>query len=201
MDTKLTIPWKLRLRYLYWATRYTPRGFSMLIGISQPGLKSLYSGKTPSLYQIRRIRLLERIFADELTNFKRLVQRYGLKHAKSELVIKEHEPYAGRITRTTVRRFGRPAIPTKDSDIQALGGMETIRSAAGIHKGSSTSRTVKGPDRHYTREQARLRTISKRLARNSETEALRQSELADRKRRQLEQDQIESARQSLYWEI
>ena len=182
MDANLTIPWSKRIQYLRWAIRYTKSGFSMLLGIGQGAVNGIIRGNRPTLYQVRRIRLLERIFADDIENFKREVRKWrAVKHAKLERDEIVYDAYNGTLTRTVTHYHGRAIIPTRPEDIKALGGMEAVSRAASVQE---KKYEVTEARRSSLRRVRRI-VERKHRTRTNSTLARRMREEADRVEREL----------------
>ena len=188
MDANLVIPWSKRLKYLKWSIHYTASGFSMLIGIGQKAVERIERGERPSLYQVRRIRLLERIFSAQIDQFKKDVLKYrSLKHAKYERTKEVYDDYNGTVTRKVTRYFGTPSIPDRPKDIEALGGMALVSRAASIQR---KERVITAEGRESMRRNVK-RLQDQHRARVAERHAQRDSAEAVEVRSQLVQDSEE----------
>ena len=159
----------------------------MLLGIGQGAVNGIIRGNRPTLYQVRRIRLLERIFADDIENFKREVRKWrAVKHAKLERDEIVYDAYNGTLTRTVTHYHGRAIIPTRPEDIKALGGMEAVSRAASVQE-KKYEVTDEGRERKR-RICCHMRMVGKRRAERNSTLARRMREEADRVERELAKD-------------
>lgn len=132
MDPNLKIPWSRRIYTLRQSTHYTPRGLSILLNIGLQTLHAVESGQfQPTLELMRRVRLLERIFHDSILQYAKDKKRWGERSLLWEKRTKQYDDFNGLQYRTKTQYFGAPIIPERETDIEALGGMDLIRRAAG----------------------------------------------------------------------
>lgn len=120
-DSRINTPYPKRIHQLRMAVKYTKCKFARVMGIPPVALERLLSGGIPTLYQIRRLRLMERAFAEPLNLYLSNPRKYG-GWGKTEKV---YEPYGGlKFTRRMLVYKSANTLPIRAKDIEALGGME-----------------------------------------------------------------------------
>jgi hypothetical protein len=129
MDNKLIIPWHKRIFQLRMAVRASIGDFARLLCISKGTLLRLESKKPtirvkPRLATIRKIRILEYVFKEELIKYHKQVRRYGQINTfyKTEKVYELYGGYKFRECPIGVR--SSPILSERFQDIQAVAGME-----------------------------------------------------------------------------
>ena len=132
MDPNLNIPWKLRLFQIRMAIRYLPPNFARLLGVNTHTYQRLEKGDLdPNIATIRRIRLLERAFAEELEVYYKLAKRFHNRCTWGN-ERKVYEKYGGyAYKKVAVGYRSSNIIPRRQEDIDALGGMGVFRYAQG----------------------------------------------------------------------
>lgn len=132
MDPKLSIPWKTRLFQLRIAIHYLPPNFARLLGVNKVTYRRLEKGELePNIQAIRRIRLLERAFAEELETYHKQVKRWHAKWTwgKEQKVYEKYGGYAHK--KVPIGYRSSNVIPRRTADIEALGGIQVFRYAQG----------------------------------------------------------------------
>ena len=98
-----------------------------MLGVSYGGLISLESGTPPSVYVIKRIRLMERIFKDELEVYYAQCKKFRCKWTWGNET-KIYGKYEGDLyVKRAVGYRNSHVLPKRKEDIEALGGLEVFR--------------------------------------------------------------------------
>jgi DNA-binding XRE family transcriptional regulator len=124
MDDKILIPWKVRIFQLRIAIRYLPNKFARVLGVPNVTLRRLEKGELePNVRTIRRIRLMEHAFDEELVHYHYLVKRFGSKYPWGKEV-KVYEKYGGyKHTKQALGYRSSKVVPRRKADYEALGGV------------------------------------------------------------------------------
>jgi len=124
MDARLDTPWKVRIFQLRMAIRYLPPQFARVLGTNTGTLRRLEKGELePNIQTIRRIRLMEHAFDEELEEYYKLCKRFKCKWTWGK-EIKVYEKYGGyAFKRRAVSYANSKVVPRRKEDYEALGGM------------------------------------------------------------------------------
>jgi DNA-binding XRE family transcriptional regulator len=132
MDKNLHLSYLCRVRRLRQALRcFRPR-FARILGISVQTLVRIETERRykPDLYMIRRIRLMERIYARQLSEDRRRGRKYKCTVVWGK-ERKTYEKYEGDLfTKRAIGYRQSIILPDRKEDIEALGGMEVFGSAS-----------------------------------------------------------------------
>ena len=132
MDSKIATPWKTRLFQIRMAIRYLPPNFARLLGVNTTTYQRLEKGELePNIATIRRIRLLEHAFDEELEVYFKQVRRWHSRCTWGN-ERKIYEKYGGyAFKKVAVGYRSSNAIPRRQEDIEALGGIRVFRYVQG----------------------------------------------------------------------
>jgi DNA-binding XRE family transcriptional regulator len=144
MDPKLLIPWKRRILQLRLAIMYLRPKFARVLGVNTHTLMRLEKGELePNVRTIRRIRLLEHAFDEELAEYFKQVRKWGAiwTWGKEENVYEKYGGYKHK--KVAVGYATSNIVPRRKADYEALGGMgvwgniQTEANRAKVKSGSS----------------------------------------------------------------
>ncbi len=136
MDPNLSIPYHTRIHNLRIAIHYSRATFARILGISQYYLDKLESKHKrdrvqPRLAVIKRLRLMERAFREPLAQYYKDVKKWGARETwgKEEKV---YLPFDGNnyTMRMKKQYRSRVLLPIRQTDIDALGGIEVFGTRA-----------------------------------------------------------------------
>jgi DNA-binding XRE family transcriptional regulator len=124
MDPKLLIPWKRRILQLRLAIMYLRPAFARVLGVNTQTLTRLEKGELePNVRTIRRIRLLEHAFDEELAEYHKQVRKWGAiwTWGKEEKVYEKYGGYKHK--KVAVGYATSNIVPRRKADYEALGGV------------------------------------------------------------------------------
>ena len=120
---KARTPFAWRLHRLRIAIRYSRPKFARVMGIMTGTYDSLMAGQRPSLYQIRRLRLMEKAFRERLDEYTANPKKFA-GWGKEEKVYGKWE--GNLYEKRMVYYRSSNLLPVRAEDIEALGGLEVF---------------------------------------------------------------------------
>lgn len=136
-------PFARRLHSLRIAIRYSRAKFARVMGIVTATYDSLMKGKRPSIYQVRRLQLMERAFKERLDEYHADQKKFNW-WGKEEKVYEKWEGF--NYKKRMVKFRSSNLLPARKADIEALGGLEVFGLRAGKKARSVAGRRMDGED-------------------------------------------------------
>lgn len=158
MDTRIHIPYHRRILSLRLAIRYSRTRFARLLGVALKSIELLEKGEMRlDLPSIIRLRLMEKAFQEYLDEYYRLCKKFHCvwTWGKEEKV---YGKWDGRVyTKKMVVYRSSHILPSRQEDIEALGGLE----AFGVNP-ISTERRKRGRPKLHRGSEDEAQTDSER---------------------------------------